>query len=60
MEPICSDRCPGLEKTFEGTTDISPSRVDLFPCLPDVVVRELERFLRLDRAVTKERRFRTG
>ena len=51
VEPVRPDRSPGLEKTFEGTANVSSPAVDFSPCLPDVVVCELERLLRLERAM---------
>ena len=60
IESVRSDRRPRFEETFEGTTNIPSSCVDLSPCLPDVVVREFERFLRFDKPVTEELRSRTG
>ena len=60
FEPVRSDSCPGPEQTFKGTPEIPPSRINLSPRLPDVVTRELERFLRLYVAVSEERSFRTG
>jgi len=60
VEPVRSDGRPGFEETFEGTSDIPPSCVDLSPRLPDVVVRELERFLRFNETTTKELCSRAG
>ena len=60
VEPVCSDGCSGPKETFKSAADVSPSGVDLSPCLPDVVVRELERFLRLYGAVAEKLRVRAG
>ena len=60
FEPFRSNSCPGIEKSLESTADIPPPCVDFSPCLPDEVVRELERILRLDGAMTQERGLWTG
>jgi hypothetical protein len=54
VEPIRSNGCPGLEKPLEGTANVLPPCVDFPPCLPDEVVREFERVLRLYGAVAEE------
>ena len=51
VKPVGSNGGAGVEKPLEGTTDVLPPLVDFSPRLPDKVVGECERVLRLDGAV---------